>query len=492
MGVIVGQWELRVGLDVQGHEPLFQQIAQAIVGDIRRGRLSPGDRLPGSRKLARSLSFHRNTVLAAYDELEAQGWVETLPARGTFVTRDLPLVTPKPFKGQPTLAAAGYPTRTGFDHKVIEPPPLSPRPAPGVLAMSGGMPDLRLVPTEELARAYRRALRQGGGPLMGYADPQGHPRLRAALAEMLTATRGLPAGADNVLVTRGSQMGLYLVAQALTGPGDAVAIEGFGYPPAWTALRSAGAELIPIPVDDQGLDVDALADVVARRPVRAVYVTPHHQYPTMAVLSAARRLALLDLARRARFAIIEDDYDNEFHYEGRPVLPLASADTSGAVIYIGTLSKVLAPGLRIGYAVAPQPFVRAMSALRTLIDRQGDQAMEAAVAELIEDDVVQRHIRRVRRIYKARRDFLAIALREHLGEVLSFELPAGGMSLLARVHPPIDVEGWSRRAEASGVLFIAARRYHFHQLPMPFGRFGFASLTEAELQRAVERLVASL
>src|SRR6185312_12732769 len=247
---------------------------------------------------------------------------------------------------------------------------------PRGIQLSSGSPDVRLAPTTLLTRAYRRAVRGLSGTALRYGFPHGHPDLRAALARMLAATRGLAARAEDVVVTSGSQMALDLVSRALLRPGDAVAVEQLGYRPAWLAFRQHGAQLVPVPVDGQGMDIEALARAAARAPLRAVYVTPHHQYPTTATLSAGRRIALLELARKLRIAIIEDDYDHEYHYEGRPILPLASADPAGVVVYIGTLAKVIAPGVRLGYAAAPRPLLDSMAAHRHIIDRQGDHTLE--------------------------------------------------------------------------------------------------------------------
>jgi GntR family transcriptional regulator/MocR family aminotransferase len=483
-------WELAVRLDPSADLPVFLQIARAVSADVRRGRLRAGDALPSSRALSRSLSVHRNTVLAAYRELAAEGWIETEPARGTVVSTAVG--TP----ARSTRAAPAIPSATvGFDlGPAIEPYPVPAYPA-GTLVMTGGVPDLRLVPRTALARAYRKALGEGkarGRSTLDYGDPQGHPRLREALGAMLAALRGLAAPAESVLVTRGSQMALDLVARALLTPGDVVAIESLGYRPAWAAFRAAGARLAPLPVDEHGLDVDALAELAARERVRAVYVTPHHQYPTTAVLSAGRRLALMELARAKRIAVIEDDYDHEFHYEGRPVLPLASADPAGVVVYVGTLSKILAPGLRLGFVVAPPPLLAKLTAVRTFIDRQGDHTVERAVAELLEDGEVQRHARRARRAYLARRDALVEALTEHLGGALTFEPPAGGMALWARAAPGIDVDAWAERALARKVAFSTAKRFAFDGRKRGFLRLGFAALDEKELGDAVRRMAATL
>jgi GntR family transcriptional regulator/MocR family aminotransferase len=203
-------------------------------------------------------------------------------------------------------------------------------------------------------------------------------------------------------------------------------------------------------------------------------------------------LQLLELAKRYRFAILEDDYDHEFHYEGRPLLPLASADESGSVVYIGTLSKVFAPGLRIGYVVAPQQVLHEIVRRRFILDRQGDHVTEAALADLIDDGELQRHTRRMRRLYHARRDTCAELLRQQLGAALSFTVPSGGMALWARATPDIDVESWLERAEAAGVVFQSEKQFRWDREAGPHLRLGFAPLTEAELEVAVGRLRASL
>ncbi len=485
----MSRWQLNLVLHESSPSPIFVQIADAIVAEIQRGRLGKGARLPGSRALAQSLKVHRNTVLSAYAELQSQGWLETRQASGTFVATDLPsahLPNTTPSNGSAPHHSLGFELRS------VHKPSLSFKPPPGILGMTAGMPDLRLIPVDELARAYRRAVKMRGHALMGYTEPQGHVALRTALSAMLTKTRGLTPQPQNILITRGSQMGLYLTARALLGPGDVVAVEALGYPPAWDALRQTGARLVPISVDERGFDTGELEALLQREPVRAVYVTPHHQYPTMAVMAPERRAHLLALARTHRFAVIEDDYDNEFHYDGRPVLPLASADTHGVVLYLGTLSKALAPGLRLGYVVAPPEAIAALTALRTSIDRQGNQTIEAAVADLLEDGTVQRHARRMRRVYKTRRDALTDRLRARLGHVLSFEPPAGGMSLWATVHQDVDVDRWSAQGLKEKVFFSTGQRFDFHQRRLQTVRLGFACLTPEEIDTGTQRMLRAL
>lgn len=470
----------------EGGVPRFLAIARALADDARRGRLPPGARLPGSRDLARQLGVHRNTVLAAYSELESQGYLVTEAGRGTFVARTLPDVRPRAFSPAQELAGRPpelppYPFR-GDDAALPEPPPR------GALQLYGGVPDTRELPHAALARAYRRALRDDPR-LLDYGSPTGDPRLRAALAGLLRATRGLPVEAEDVVITRGSQMALALAAASILGPGDSVAVEALGYPPAWRALEATGARLVPIPVDAEGIRVDELEARLARAPLRAVYVTPHHQYPTTVTLSAARRMALLELAKRARLAILEDDYDHEFHYDGRPVLPLASADTAGHVVYVGTLSKVLAPGLRIGFLVAPGAVRRAVVSRRFLLDRQGDHLGERAIASLIEDGELERHVRKMRRIYRARRDHAVALLRAELGQLFSFRTPTGGMALWAEVSPDVPVPALHETAAARGVLMQPGHLFTTGGKPTPHVRVGFGAVTEQEF-RAAARVLA--
>jgi|SRR5215831_540832 len=483
-------WELTIALESGARTPLFLQISRAIADDIRRTRLRPGQRLPGSRTLARSLGVSRNTTVTAYAELIAQGWVTPDRARGMFVAVSSPDAVTAPALSRRPIESA--PDRVGY----AVPPraraaDAEPRSQPRArFQLSGALPDVRLVPVGVLARAYRRAL--GHAELLSYAtDARGDLRLRERVAEMVSALRGVAARPDTVLITRGSQMGLHLAARVLAPTGERIAVEALGYPRIWDALAAAGAHLVPVPVDEAGLRVDRLAALVQKQPIRAVYLTPHHQFPTTVVLSARRRLELLELARRHRFAILEDDVDHDFHYEGRPVLPLASLDEAGVVIYVSTLSKVLAPGLRLGFVVAPRPVVDLLARTREAVDRHGDQVLERAVAELIEDGELQRHARRMRRIYLARRDALLRALASDLGSVLRVRTAPGGLALWARAAAGVDVERWAQRARARGVVIQTARQFAFDGRARPYLRLGFSRHSERELQEAARLLRAA-
>jgi GntR family transcriptional regulator/MocR family aminotransferase len=466
-----------------GPEPLFLRLARSLSSDIARGRLLPGQELPGTRTLALQLGVHRNTVLAAYGELTAEGWLEARPAGATRVCTRLPEVPPRRFA--PGAAVhRGLPERTAF--------PLGPPTGPGeppVFSQSpwaSAVPDVRLVPTTLLARALRRALSRPRR--LDYGDANGDPLARTALAQLLSTQRGLAVGADDVFLTQGSQHAVDLLARTLVRPGDVVAVEALGYGPARGAFVAAGARLLGVPVDREGLDVAKLAG----RGVRAVYLTPHHHYPTTVTLCAERRLALLELARRERFAIIEDDYDHEFHYQGRPVLPLASADTAGSVVYVGTLSKVLAPGVRLGFVVAPRPLVERLAVQRLSNDRQGATVLEAAVGELLDDGSLGRHVRKMRRVYAARRDAALEALQRHLGDAVRVVEPRGGMALWLTARPGLDVDAWAARAARRGVGFPTQRHFSLDGSSGPGARLAFAASTEAEFLEAARALARAL
>jgi GntR family transcriptional regulator / MocR family aminotransferase len=492
----MARWEYPVPVDRASDVPIYVQIARSLADDIRRGRLRPGDRLPGTRALATGLGVNRNTIVAAYRELDAEGWVSGSEASGTFVSSALPGDVPRAFG----VLRREVPPRAGFDLAPSPEHALGPVFRRGNLDFGSGTPDVRLLPVTSIARAYRRAMDANGRRVLDYQTcgrsaveledgSYGSRDLRRTLAEMLAATRGLAASWENVIVTRGSQMGLLLTAYALLEPGDVVAVEDMGSRPVHAALRQAGAVLVPIAVDGEGIDVEAVRELAERTPrLKAVYFTPHHQCPTTVTLGQGRRLALLELARRRRIALLEDDFDHEFHWESQPVLPMASVDTAGIVVYVGSLSKILAPGLRIGYVVAPRPLVDRLAILRQIADLQGDLIGEVAVADLLAAGDVARHVRRIRRIYRDRRDLLTTALRKEVGGALSFDVPTGGLAIWARVADDLDAERWSALAIEEGVSFRTARFYTVDGSARPFLRLGFSGLDEPELLEAVRRL----
>lgn len=311
----------------RGRSPVGQQIVDAVIEEVRRGNLKPGTPLPGSRELGEQLGVNRKTVVDAYAELEAQGWLATESRRGTFVADNLPLLDgleerkPARMAGMPVepfFRSARAPANLAID--------LPPR---DMLAFDDGAPDIRQVPVEVLARAYRNALHSTlQFRRLGYGDPRGSESLRAAISTMPDSDRGLTTATENICLTRGSQMAIFLVAQTLVTPGDAVVVEQLSYPPAREAFRRAGAEIVTVGVDEHGMRVDEPERVCRAKRVRAVYVTPHHHFPTTVLMKPERRMRLILLASQFGFAIVEDDYDHEFHFTHQPMLPLAAFDAT--------------------------------------------------------------------------------------------------------------------------------------------------------------------
>jgi len=456
-------------LEKDSAKPIFLNLASVIIREIERGRLKPGAALPGTRSLSRSLGIHRNTVDAAYQELVQQGWVVARPSQGTFVAQDLPTNSPARSRERPAPAPVVAARRFDF-------------------VFSDGAPDARISPRAELARAFRRAL-SAPAFLRGssYGDPRGSITLRSALSEYLGSERGLAADPSDVITTRGSQMALFLAARALVRPGDTIAVEDPGYPMAWSAFRSAGANVSGVAVDQHGISIERLASLAEKEPrLRAVYITPHHHYPTTVALSAPRRLALLELVHRHNLLLFEDDYDHEFRFDGHPVLPLAASTQSASVVYIGSLSKLMAPGLRLGYAVASSKLVARMASVRDAIDRQGDVPLEHAVASLILDGELRRHGRKSRQVYQARRDLLAELLRRHFGDLADFELPTGGLALWLRLAKGASSDEWSAAAAAAGIGVTPGSKFALRQRgTINAFRLGYGNLSEEELTRAV-------
>ncbi|WP_394828123.1 PLP-dependent aminotransferase family protein [Pendulispora albinea] len=464
-------WRFDLALDPHAAVPRTTQLARALVAEIQRGRLAPGSFLPGSRTLAAQVGVNRKVVVAAASELVAQGWLEALPARGIRVALNLPNFPVGDAEARRARAPRAV-VRGGASVRVTD-----------------GHPDARLAPVDALARAERRALRslaRAGG--LGYGDPAGDPVLREVLAGFVNHARGLSCSMDHVFLTHGSQGALSLFALAFLKPGDVVAVENPGYVPAWRAFELAGATVVHIGVDAQGLCTEEL-EVVAkkhRRRLKAVYVTPHHQYPTTVALSPERRMHLRQICEKHGACILEDDYDYEYHFDGTPLLPMSATPSPAGppFVYIASLSKLLAPAVRLGYVIASAAMVERLRATRECLDRQGDVVLERAVAELIEDGELQRHARRARQLYMQRRDHVLRCFQASpvLAAKLACERPSGGLALWVRLTGSSNVEDLVARARSQS-LILHPGSAHLARGKVNAFRFGFAAHTPEELSR---------
>jgi GntR family transcriptional regulator/MocR family aminotransferase len=462
----------------------YLQIANGIITYIRQGTLKPGAALPASRVLAKSLNVHRKTIVAAYDELYAQSWVEMYPRKGIFVAQNLPDVTPRPILkiGQ----AAGLAAQTFFEISKDKEIDIAYPFVKGIesnLVFNSGFPDTRIAPVELLVREYRRFAAYRFTPkYLMYGLEQGSENLRNEMAKFLSETRGLQAGPDDILITKGVQMALYLTAQILIAKNDIVIVGDPGFSGANDVFEQAGAKLELVPVDDCGMNMDAVEAICKKKKVRLLYVIPHHHTPTTTTLSSERRMRLLELAMKYKFAIIEDDYDFDFQYTSSPILPLASADYYGNVIYVGSFCKVIAPGIRIGFMVAPKNFLKQAINLRRLIDRQGEHLLEEAMANLLKNGDIGRHLKKTNKLYHERRDLLCSLLTEHLGDDISFRVPDGGFAVWVTYRDGLDAERISQNASEMGLSISSGVDYYYdHSYKNRSIRIGFASLTEAEM-----------
>ncbi len=480
-----------IQVDRDAAAALYLQIAKAMVQAIHNGQLQRGARLPGVRVMAEALHVHRKTMQMALDELDAQGWIDVLPRKGCFVVRETPEFRPSSLVAlsQPVK----YPETTAFS---LEMNPLSGFPMSDFqhsnqLVLMEGFPDIRLSPLDELMREFRSLEKKGTfRKYFHYGNPQGTTMLRETLAAYLSETRGLPISPDNILITRGAQQGLYIAAQALLQKGDGVVVGDPGYRTATLTFERTGAVIHRIPVDDFGICVQDIEALCQHTSIRMVYAISHHHHPTTVTLSPERRLKLLELAARYGFAIVEDDYDYDFHYNSSPMLPIASLDQQGSVIYVGTLSKTLAPAIRIGFLVAPQNFIREAVMIRRSMDFQGDSMLEMAIAGLYRNGVMANYLKKVVKIYRQRRDTFCQLLTEHFGEAVSFKVPDGGMSVWTTFHG-IDLPILAERAATQGV-FISDGRLYDTVRNQNATRLGFSGLDEGEQERAIAVLRGSI
>ncbi len=428
--------ELHVSL--VGRDDLTGEIYRQLRRAILDGRLPPGERLPPTRELARRLAVSRSTVTVAYDRLTGEGFLSARQGAGTFVSDHVA-----------AYAARARPADSALRPRelwhAIEPPDAF---RPVAFDFRNGIPDARLFPYQTWRRLLTRELHADAEDIGVYADPAGHLGLRQAIARHVGTARGVSTTAEDVVVTNATQQAVDVVARVLLAPGARVAVEDPGYRPPRRLLASLGARVTGVPVDDQGLVVDAIP-----AGTRLVYVTPSHQFPLGMTMPLPRRLALLDWAERHDAAIVEDDYDSEFRYGDRPIEPLQTLDTSGRVIYVGTFSKTMLPTLRLGFVIAPASLRPAVRAAKYVTDWHTTLPAQAALARFIDEGYLARHVRKMRQVYQVRHRLLRTGLRDLLGDRLEVLPSAAGLHLTA-VAPGLscaDIDAALRRAEAAGV-----------------------------------------
>ncbi len=469
---------------------LYIQLSNGLVKCITSGVIPTGTKLPGGRKMGVLLGLSRRTVIQAYEELESQGWVDIVPSKGVRVKVKLPIYINQTLVKK-TGGVGVQESYFELDNNLDFLDHITPASREGIkYVFDTGYPDVRLSPKKELAQSFQRVLNSSlHAKLLNYAPTfKGNDQLISEIIKYLASTRGVSVTADNLIITRGSLMAFNAIFRILLSPNDVVIVGDVSFKIANDIIGIARGKLMTVPVDDDGLVVTEIAKICRTQTIRAVFVMPHHHHPTTVSMSAERRMLLLQLAVKYGFAIIEDDYDYDFHYNSSPILPMASADQFGTVIYVGSLSKTVAPGLRTGFIVASQNVIKELSRISRFIDCHGNPVLEKAIANLFQEGVIRRHLKKSLKTYRKRRDHFCQLLKDELTDYVSFNIPDGGLAVWVKFIPEIPLAElrmltFKNELLISRTVFKGSDGRDINAI-----RMGFASMNEEELSAAVSVL----
>jgi GntR family transcriptional regulator/MocR family aminotransferase len=474
-----------------GRVPLARQIQLHLERLISQRLLQPGVKLPATREMARELGVNRTTVAQAYEELVAGGWARAHVGQGTFVAERVPAPSEAPPPSAPRLDWTGFLSKSAqaiaADRRRRQAYSQVPRPAAGLISFAGGMPDSGLFPTDAFRRVLNRVIREEGRELLQYYPARGYPPLRQYLSGYLLRF-GLEAGPEEILIVNGSQQGFDLVARTLLDPGDFVAIEQPSYPRAMQVFRAFGAQLLPVPMVEGGLDVDFLERLLERQSPKLLYCQPSAHNPTGLTMSAAARRRLLDVAARHRLPIVEDGFDGTLFYGERPPVPLRGLDTSGLVTYVGTFSKILFPGLRLGWVVAAPELIERLETAKELADIHTSPLLQAAVYHFCRQRLLDRHQAHVLREYARRRATLLASLARRVPPGVSWTQTQGGFSLLLTMPEGLDAAALLPRAVERGVAFTPGAAFFADGGGERSLRLSFSAVPVAQIDEGVKRL----
>ncbi len=475
--------------------PLARQIQLHLERLIGQGLLRPGVKLPATRELARDLHVNRTTVAAAYEELVAAGWARAHVGQGTFVADHLPeRVEPAPPPARPVSWGGLLSKRAqviGAEARRREAYSQMARPAAGAISFAGGMPDSALFPTDGFRRVLNAVIREEGRELLQYYPAAGYAPLRQYLSSYLLRF-GVEARPEEILIVNGSQQGFDLVARTLLDPGDAVAIEQPSYPRAVQVFRAFGAELLPVPMREGGLGLPELERLLERQAPKFLYCQPSAHNPTGLTMPAAARQRLLELAARHRLPIVEDGFDGALYYGERPPSPLKASDAAGQIVYIGTFSKILFPGLRLGWIVAAPELIERLEMAKQLVDIHTSPLIQAAVYHFCHRRLLERHQVRVRREYERRRNALVAALAAHMPAGTTWTEPRGGFSLLVTLPEGMDARALLPRAVARGTVFTPGDAFFVDGGGERALRLSFSSVPHGQVEEGVRRLAEAV
>lgn len=464
---------------LHGRTDLSGQIYRQIRAAILDGRLPAGERLPSTRDLAAQLGVSRKTTLDVFERLLAESFLLSKPGHGTFVAdgpQRMPQTQPAPQQAQPSPLWQAMPPALALQPRSTHPHDFM-----------GGVTDKTRFPFEPWRRCMNHALRLQARGRGAYHDPAGEQELRLAISRYLGFNRAVASQWQDVIVTQGAQQALDLLARVVLQPGDIVAMEEPGYPPARACFTAMGARVVSVPVDAHGMVVDALP-----AQARLVYVTPSHQFPLGMPLSLDRRIALLEWAQRTGAVIAEDDYDGEFRFEGRPLDALKSLDRAGLVAYVGTFSKTIFPELRVGYLVPPQSLYGALVKAKQLVDWHSASLTQAALARFMLDGDFARHLRRSHKLYEARRAMLIRHLTGPLAPWFTPILAMAGIHMTALLKPGIDEAAVIACGDAVQIGLYGTQRFYAASPPQPALLFGYGEIDVAQIDESLTRLATAL
>jgi len=474
---------LNLTLD-DSQQKLYLKIADAIRIAISNNTVAATEKLPSARTLAEQLSVNRHTVMAAYNELVAQGWVETKERQGYSVATSLPICHSSTGDNHGQGNSPQHQWRLIKQQNTQFQRPANQYP----FNFAGGNPDISLFPFNEFKGYMNDALNRPAINELNYGDNHG---FQPFIDEVSTYLRRVRSITDKeFIVVNGTQEALYILAQILLTAGDKVAVEGLGYRPAWLALKNAGAELISVKQTNQGIDVDHLEQLITEHKIRLLYLTPLHQYPTTTTLPVAQRMKIYQLAQQHNIPIIEDDYDHEFHYDSQPLAPMAANDPSGLVIYLSSFSKIMFPGIRLGIIAVDKTLASHIVGYRTLMNHKANVVLQDAIARWMKDGAFERHLRKATRIYQKRRKCMIEQLNnfKEQGLNIEFTIPPGGMALWVNVGN--NAQHIAHLAREKGIFLLAENAFHLeeNQDKNQFIRLGFAGQSEEKIIQGLSLL----
>lgn len=474
-----------IRFEKNAENPVFIQISQQIINAIQRGIITKGTALPGTRILSQALHIHRNTVVAVYEELASQGWVEIIPNKGTYIL--IPELKTASIKAihESKNTANEYAKTTGFTFQTSFHLASTDEHNNASLSINDGQPDLRLHPVHQFSKWYSASMKRKN-LITKWNKTTSYSNFEVQLANYLNASRGFKIKPNNIMNTRSTEMSLYIISQLLLKKDDVVLVGDLSNYAANMIFQQVGAKIKTIKTDELGLHIEQIEKLCKKEKIRCIYVCSNRHYPTTITLSPERRLQLLELANQYKFAIIEDDFDYDFQFEVTAKLPLACSDINGQVIYLGKLGQSLFPSFQTGFVVAPENLILEAKNYLQILDKQGDLIQEQMLSELIYEGEIHRLIKKNILIYEKRLTFLCQLLDQHFKNIISYKKPNGGLAIWLEFTRKISLVKLAEETSKLGLHL--PKKILYQDKNVCAIRFGYGQLNEKELEVAIQKL----